>query len=292
MICPECGSYQPDRAKFCGICGSPLSQESLVESFLKQPAPEDIVLPRHRGVWFYVILCLAILLALAVLAGAGYLVYRKAWGGDRGKGQETESLPDDMRDYRDIQNGFSFSYPDDWSLESRSPGEGEVASMRVTFTSRKFMDLKVLMLDPVIAVGGLEGIREYLEEAAVKRLRSLGGSLPVKAGPADQTQEAAEEPDVEEPAGSGGTEAPGEGGILTYTRFSSMPAFYVEFTANVAGEATQFMLCYVVSSDLYFVCEGRAPVDEYRALRPRLWSIIASLRRMEKEGESAQEGVQ
>lgn len=285
MICPECGSYQPDRAKFCGICGSPLSQESLVESFLRQTGPEDIVLPRHRSPLFYLALLAVILLALAVLAGVGYLVYQRGWGGDRGERVETESPAEEVRNYEDTQAGFAFSYPQDWSLETRSPGEGEVASLRMAFTSRKFMDLKVVVLDPVIAVGGLEGIREYLEEAANSRIRALGGSLPGGTG-----SEAPPPGSEAGPAAENGADTVAGEGLLTYSRVSSMPAFFVEFTANVAGEETQFLLCYVVSSDLYFVCEGRAPVDEYRALRPRLWSIVASLRRLEKE-EEAPEGA-
>ena len=63
MICPKCGSYQPDRAKYCGICGEGLSQDGLVESFLKDKPEHEITIPRHRSFLFYLILGLIVVLA-------------------------------------------------------------------------------------------------------------------------------------------------------------------------------------------------------------------------------------
>ncbi len=247
MICPECGTYQPDRAKFCGLCGTPLSQESLVESFLRQAPEEDLVLPRHRSPWFYLAVFLLVSALLALLGGAVFLVLRKVSGG-REEGDTAQEAEENVNLFHHPELGFGFSYPEGWTLEQGYPAGEELSSMRAVFSSRKFMEIKVLTLDPVVAVGGLEGIRESLEEKAGEQVRSLGGTVR------DQ-----------------------EGELLTYTRAGDMPAFYVEFEANLLGENTTFILCYAVGGNYCFRFEGRAPYDEYRSVRPLFWSIIDSV---------------
>ncbi|MBC7248347.1 MAG: zinc ribbon domain-containing protein [Actinobacteria bacterium] len=275
MICPECGSYQPERAKFCGICGTPLSQESLVESFLSESPEPDIALPRRRSLWFYLAVFLLVLASLAVLAGAGYFVYRMAWGG-KGEGESREESRESALEYRDDRVGYSLAYPDNWTLSEQPPANGALASVRISLSSRKLLDIQVSYLDPVVSIGGLEAIKEYLEGIAEERIRALGGT--VTGAP----------PDTGEEGVPGGTPPAGEAGedpeIFTYTRIGNMPAFYVECDGNVMGEETTFILCFVVADDCYFQCEGRAPRDEYRGVRPQFWSIFASLRR-EAAGE-------
>lgn len=247
MICPECGTYQPDRAKFCGLCGSPLSQESLVESFLRQAPEEDIALPRHRSPWFYLAVFLLLSAALAVLAGAVFLVYR-AVGGNREAVETRGETEESASRFYDPELRYGFSYPNGWTLEQGFPAGEELASLRLVFTSRKFMEIKVLVLDPVVTVGGLEGIREYLEGEVGEEVRSLGGN-------------------VQEP----------EGDLLTYTRAGDTPSFYLEFEANLMGENTSFIICYAVGGNYCFRFEGRAPSDEYRSVRPLFWSVIDSV---------------
>ncbi|MDI6874314.1 MAG: zinc ribbon domain-containing protein [Actinomycetota bacterium] len=247
MICPECGTYQPDRAKFCGLCGTPLSQDGLVESFLRQEPEEDIVLPRHRSPWFYLAVFLLLSAALAVLAGAVFLVYRTVSGNREGS-ETAEETQENTASFHHPELGFGLTYPEDWNLEQGFPAGDELAALRVVLTSRKFMEVKVLVLDPVVTVGGLEGIREYLEGEAEEQVRSLGGTVQ-------------------------DTEAE----LFTYTRAGDMPAFYLEFEANLLGERTAFILCYVVGGNYCFRFEGRAPYDEYRSVRPLFWSIIDSV---------------
>lgn len=246
LICPECGTYQPDRAKFCGLCGAPLSQDSLVESFLRQAPEEELVLPRHRSPWFYLAVFLLLTAALAALAGAAFLVYRAVTRG-REESEVAEETQESTSRFHDPERGFGFSYPEDWSLEQGYPAGEELASLRVILTSRKFMEIKVLVLDPVVSIGGLEGIREFLEAQAAEKVRSLGGTIQDT-----------------------------EGGLLAYTRAGDMPAFYLEFEANLMGESTDFILCYAVGGKYCFLFEGRAPHEEYRSVRPLFWSIIDS----------------
>lgn len=260
MICPECGTYQPDRAKFCGICGTPLSQDSLVETFLREKPEQEIVLPRYRSPWFYVAVFLVTLAALALLAGSVYLVYRVVGKGEKG-GEPEEEVQNDTMQYYDEKLGYGFSYPDGWTLEQGFQGGDELSSLRITMTSRKFMEIKTFVFDPVVAIGGLEGIREYLEERAREHIRSLGGGI----------QES-------------------ETGLFTYTRVGKTPAFYVEFEVNLLGEATTFILCYVVGGDYCFQLEGRAPNEEYRAVRPLFWSIIDSIHQRSEAGEGTENG--
>lgn len=252
MICPECGSYQPDRAKFCGICGTPLSQESLVENFLRERPEQEIRLPRFRSPWFYLSVFLLLALTLALLAGAVYLVYRAARGGEEKAPEEGEAQ--EYLQYFDESLGFGFSYPRGWMVEKGYATGEELTSLRVVLTSRKYLEIKAFVLDPVVSVGGLEGIREFLEQKAAEHVRSLGGTVQDE----------------------------GES-LLTYTRVGEMPAFYLEFEANLMGEATSFFLQYVVSDDFCFQFEGRSPSEEIRGVRPLFWSIADSLYRRQPE---------
>ncbi|MGQ9536463.1 MAG: PsbP-related protein [Actinomycetota bacterium] len=247
MICPECGTYQPDRAKFCGMCGVPLSQESLVENFLRQGPEEDLILPRHRSPWFYLAVFLILCATLAALAGAVFLVYREVSGKNEGSETVKETV-EGSADYFDPDLGYGLSYPQGWTLEQGFAAQDELSSLRVRLTSRKFMEVKVQAIDPVVAVGGLEALREDLQEKVGEQVRSLGGSF-------------------EDP----------EAMLLSYTRAGGMPAFYLEFEANLMGESTSFLLCYVVGGNYCFRCEGRAPREEYRSVRPLFWSIIESV---------------
>ena len=276
MICHECGSYQPERAKFCGICGTPLSQESLVESFLSESPEPEIVLPRRRSLWFYFAVLFLVLASLAVLTGAGYLVYRMAWGG-KGQEESQEGSQEGALQYRDDKVGFTLSYPDNWTLSEQPLAGGALSSLRISLSSRKFLDVHAYYIDPVVSVGGLEAIREYLEGVARERILALGGKT---GGTSPSTQEngQGETP----PAENAGEDAE----LFTYTRIGDMPAFYVECDGNVMGEETTFILCFIISDDYYFQCEGRAPRDEFRNVRPQYWSIFATLRR-DAVGEEA-----
>ncbi len=194
MICPECGSYQPDRAKYCGICGAGLSQAGLVESFLKGGSEQDIILPRHRGVLFYLVVSLVILAGLAAVAGAGYLVYRIAWGHDKAPDKDGRAV-EAPHIYTDPELGFTITYPNGWSIDAAAPGQDELAALIISFTPRKAMDLRALQLDPLVSIGGIEAIEEHLEGVAAARISALGGELGFgPSGGAAQEREGARQP--------------------------------------------------------------------------------------------------
>lgn len=288
MICPECGSYQPARAKFCGICGAPLSQEGLVESFLKDPGEQDIELPRHRSLLFYLAIGLIAVLVLAVLAGAGYLVYRVAWGEEKAE-EGNVVIGDNTLEYADRELGFSFSYPNAWTLEEAVPADGELASLGVFLSSRKKMALRVYQLDPVVSIGGLEGIEEFLVEDASRRIVEMGGEAKPATpagdagGRADPTGYTRPQPGRDEPGGDtaagGGEDGDGANGdLLMQLRFGDAPAFYTEFNANHMGEDTKWLLYYIVAGDYIFLFQGQAPSGEYPEVRPQYMAIAGSLR--------------
>ena len=293
MICPECGSYQPDRAKYCGICGSGLSQEGLMESFLNHDPEHEIVLPRHRSPWFYMAFLGIIILALATLAGAGYLVYRIAWGEDEAEENGGEVV-DNTLDYSDPELGFSISYPDNWTIEQGAPGANELAALVINLTAHKNMELRVLQLDPLVSIGGIEAIEEYLAEDATARIAALDGqpytgetSQPAE-GQTGYGQEEAQIPVGGETAQGEAEEAAG-GDIFESTRVSDLPAFYTEFTANSMGEETRFLLYYIVAGDFIFTFLGRAPGSEFKDVRPQFFAITGSFKWEETDGGQAPE---
>ncbi len=296
MICPECGSYQPDRAKYCGICGAGLSQDGLVESFLKREPDHDIVLPRHRSLWYYAAVLCIVITALAVVAGAGYLVYRIAWGEEEAE-ESGGGTVDTTQEYIDTELGYSFSYPDTWSVAQEVPGESEVAALSIDLTTRKGIDLCVLQLDPVISIGGIGAIEEYLAEDAAARMLGLGGrpgpsdvSLPA-GGQAGYGQEGDAQSQPEAGTPPEGTEQAAPKDLFDSTRVSGLPAFYTEFTANYMGEETEFLLYYIVAGDSVFVFQGHAPYAEFKDVRPQFFAITGSFKWEESDGETAPDEI-
>jgi hypothetical protein len=287
VICSECGSYQPDRAKFCGVCGSALSQDGLVESFLKKEGGGDIVLPRHRSPWFYLVVTSVVILTLAVLSGIGYVVYRLTWG--EGKGEREESVVEDNTlVYSNTDIGFSLSYPDNWTIEEGYPAENELMSLKISFSSQKNLEIRAYQLDPIVTIGGIEGIREYIAEEATQRIRSLGGTPAGGAtsgttggqtgytpgtsssGSTSQGNPTGQETEAEPNGSSGDT--------LTSSHIGSLPTFYAEFNTNIMGEETRFFIYYIVADDYLFVLQGRAPAAEYKNIRPQFMAIAGSFK--------------
>jgi len=274
LICPECGSYQPNRAKFCGICGSPLSQEGLLESFFKKGGEGEFTLPRHRSPLFYMVITLILILSIALLAGAAYLVYLVAWGEKKEEGKK-QAVEENTKEYFNPEIGFSLSYPDNWTMDEDSPGQGELASLAIWFSSRKRLELKAYQLDPVVTIGGLEGISEFLSDDAEKRILSFGGAQPGASGAGTSDSRAGSppgEPETEEAENGGAAD------FLVSGKVGALPAFYCEFNANVLGEETRFLLYYIVADDYLFTFLGRAPAAEYKDVRPLFMAIAGSFK--------------
>jgi hypothetical protein len=279
LICPKCGNYQPDRAKYCGICGEGLSQDGLMESFLKDEPEHEITIPRHRSFLFYLVLGLITILVLALLAGGGYLVYRVAWGDQEGK-RNGGQLEDNTVEYVDEDIGFRISFPRNWTLEEGFPAEDELAFLTLALTEKKNMEIHVYQLDPIISIGGIEGIEEYLVEDATGRIEAMGGQPAISnaAQPdGEQSGYGLEEPSsATDEALSGEMDETSNEDLFVSTKVSGLPAFYTEFVANIMGEQTELLLYYIVAGDYIFLFQGRAPSQEYEDIRPQFYSITGS----------------
>jgi hypothetical protein len=265
------------------MCGEGLSQEGLMESFLKDDPEHEIVLPRHRSFWFYMAITGIVILALAVFAGAGYLVYRIAWGENEAKNDGGEVV-DMNQDYTDPELGFTISYPENWSLELGSPAENELAALTLSLSAQKNMELRVYQLDPVISIGGIEAIEEYLVEDATGRIIALGGQPGSSEASQPKNSQTGYGQEGTSTSATGETTAPDETDetstdeMFTSTHISGLPAFYTEFTANIMGEETKFLLYYIVAGDYIFVFQARSPAGEYKDARPQFYSITGSFK--------------
>jgi hypothetical protein len=260
-----------------------------MESFLDHDPEHEIVLPRHRSFWFYAVILGVVIIALAAITGAGYIVYRIAWGEDKAPDDGGEVVRS-AQDYSDTGLGFSLSYPETWSLEQGIAEQNELAALTINLTARKGMELRVLQLDPLISIGGIEAIEEYLAEDAATRILAMGG----KPGSSDASQPTGTQPgygqeDTQPPPG--GETAPGETeedateDLFDSTRVSDLPAFYTEFTANFMSEETKFLLYYIVAGDYIFVFQGHAPSGEFKDVRPQFFAITGSFKWEEDANE-------
>ncbi len=280
MICSECGNYQPDRAKFCGICGAGLSQEGLVESFLKHGGDTEIVLPRHRSFFFYLAIVAVLLLALLIFTAAGYLVYRAGWGDSGNKPASQGEVTDNTSEYVNNDIGFAFSYLDNWNLEQGYPIKDQLISLKISLSGQKNIELTGYQLDPVVSIGGLEGIKEFLAQDAANRIKALGGETPAAANAGSNSS-----------SGAGEDTSNGSNDTFVTTQVNGLSVFHLDFTANIMGEQTSFMLYYVVADDYYFLFQGRSPQSEYNGVRPQIIATAGSfkwIRQEETGSESSQ----
>lgn len=268
-----------------------------MESFLKGAGEDEVIIPRHRSILFYLAVALALLVSLAVLAGAGYLIYRVAWG-EKEPEEGAVEVEEKTMTYADDDLGYSLTYPEGWMLEQGYPTGEEKVSIALLLSSRKKLELRVYQLDPVVSIGGLEGIEEYFIEQARARMEALGAELPpgsapgaagpasgyAQTGPQDQAQPQPEDQqdgagggDAENPDGGDELEENGGGAFFHGTHVNGLPVFYTEFDANFMGEDTRFLLYYLVAGDYIFFFQGQAPAFEYQDVRPHFMAIARSL---------------
>lgn len=272
MICSECGNYQPDRAKFCGICGAGLSQEGLAESFLKDGGDKEIVLPRHRSFFFYLAIIAVLLLALLIFTAAGYLVYRAGWGDSGNKPASQGEVTDNTLDYVDNDIGFAFSYLDNWKLEQGYPIKDQLISLKISLSSQKNIELTGYQLDPVVSIGGFEGIKEFLAQDAANRIKALGGETSAGTNAGSNSS-----------SGAGEDTSDASNDTFVTAQVNGLSVFHLDFTANVMGEQTSFMLYYVVADDYYFLFQGRSPQSEYNGVRSQIMATAGSFKWIRQE---------
>ncbi len=270
MICPECGSYQPDKAKFCGNCGTGLSRDSLLESFLGSLKPQEMELPRRRSAAFYLGLALAVLIALAVLLGMAFLVYRYAV---QQKELRDEGGDEDYLTYTQPDTGLSLSYHRHYELKELTPEGDELFCFELVMGSDKSLEIKAFRLDPDVLVGGMESIYAMLREDVLTKMRSEGGE-GANFSPSGMDEEAGAEGGTEEiPGGEGVSQRESE--PLSTSSVRGNPAYYADFRAKEKG----FLVFYVISEDLVFMFTGRSLWAEFPAARRQFMAVIGSFQR-------------
>ncbi len=264
MICPECNSHEPNDAKFCGICGAPLTQDGRVAQFLVGMPDENarIDLPHHRQPVFFVTVAVVTTLVLLVMGGIGYLLYRVFRGDNHAPAVETsDTASDNSYRYDNQELGFSFLYPRLWVLEERQES-GKILALTVGITSTKYASMTALRLSPDITVGGRDGIEAYVRTLLKDVL----------------------------PAAPPGTTAPGAGGVNPATPSSgSSPtldrveingqfAFRIKYDQTSGDTKITVQRFFLAPSDVLFEFQFRAPAEEWSAVSPDFSLIIQSFR--------------
>lgn len=270
MICPECGSYQPDKAKFCGNCGAGLSRDSLVESFLGSLKPQEMEIPKRRSLAFYLGVMAVVLLGLAVLGGMTWLVYRYAV---RQKERPAEEPGEEYLVYTHPGTGFSITYHRHFELRERAHSGDDLVSLELVMGSEKSLEIEAFRLDPDVLVGGMESISSLLKEDALTRMKSVGGEIAnfLSAGTEGGVEEKEGRGDI--PPEVFGTDEEAE--LLNESSVKGNPAFYADLKADVYG----FLIFYLISDDIVFVFTGKSPWGEFPTVRRQFMAVIGSFRR-------------
>ncbi len=262
MICPECNSHEPNTAKFCGICGTPLTQEGRVAHFLGG-IPEDnsaIDLPHHRQPIFYVTVALVTVLIIIILGGVGYLLYRAFTSDSPAPPVETnDTVTENSYKYDNQDLGFTFLYPRLWVLEERRES-GKLLALTVGITSTKFATMTASLLSPDVTAGGRDGIEAYVRTL-------LKDVLP--AAPAGTTA----------PGTTGvnpSTPASGSSPTLDRVDINGQFAFRIKYDQTSGDSRITVLRYFLAPSDVLYEFQFRAPVEEWSAVSPDFSLIIQS----------------
>jgi hypothetical protein len=257
LICPECGSNEPRNAKYCGICGAPLTQESRVNRFLKGAGDDgwEIELPQGRRPLFYILIALGVVLCLAVVAGLGLL----AWELLKSDGQPAQqSNPPDENALRfeNAEYGVNFLYPKLWVVDEGEKS-GTLLALSVRSTSTRWAALTVMLLPPEVSVGGFEGIEDYVRESLEKE---LGGSSSTTSGSGKQA------------TGQSGTPA------LERTDVNGVEALFARYEREEGDGDVTYERYWVAPSELLYSFTFRAPTDEWSEVATDFSLIIQTFR--------------
>jgi len=263
LICPECNSHEPNAAKFCGVCGIPLTQEGRVAHFLDgMPEENDhIDLPHHRKPIFYVTVALVLAFTLAILGGGGYLLYRVFRGDNHAPAAEaTNTVTDNSYRYDNQELGFSFLYPRLWVLEERKE-TGKLLALTVGITSTKFASMTATRLTPDVTVGGRDGIEAYVRTL----LKDVLPAAPTATTtPGTGTGVSPSSP----PSGSSPT--------LDRVEINGQFAFRIVYDQTSGDTHITVQRYFLAPSDVLYEFQFRAPAGEWTAVSPDFSLIIQS----------------
>jgi hypothetical protein len=267
LICPECGSYQPNKVKYCGICGVPLISEEPDSSFFLDVDEEEreLALPRHRGVLFYFALFTTIFLVLALVSGLTLLVMH-ALRSERESPPSTEEIVEESTlHYTNEELGFSFVYPILWDLAETDSPSSLPFTMVLKLSSEKRVKIAAERLSPDIMLGGMEDIELYIEELVN---RDLGPAVLMKSGDQSSAQEG---------------KLP-----VTLLTLSGYPAYTVQLETTSEGRSYTSLYYFIVADELLFMLKGSAPSESWEETLSDFMVMVGTFRIEKPENNSTE----
>ncbi len=251
MICPECGSYQPDEVKYCGICGEPIAPEARAASFLVESMQENIELPLRRRPLLFVWGALGILLILALLAAMALLLFHVTRDRRSTPRVEVEMEPE-VNEYSTADGAVRFNYPLLWDLEERDTDWGEL-NLLLSLTRDKQVVITSERLDPDLMLGYLDETRDYAVDLIY---RDLASSRSVPSDPPPDRQRISEE--------------------MLPLNLNGRQAYSYKAELQLGGVKTDFLYYFVISNELLYKLRCSAPADLWEEALPDFMVIIGT----------------
>lgn len=261
LICSECGSYQPDGIKFCGICGVPLTTDGHISQFLLNTESEaEIELPRRRGFRFYLFIVLSVLLIMAMTAGLVLLIIIVLPHTEKTSEDNLIVVTDeDIIKYETPDGIVSFSYPRLWDLRESSNASDHL-ELRLSLTSEKSIAVTSERMDPDLLIGGIEDIRSYVVELIA---RDLAATRTVPSEPPPGVEEIARD-------------------MLSLT-LNGQEAYSYKAEVDMDKRPTTVMYYFIVSNELLFELRGSSPTDIWNETLPDYMVVVGTFRTVQAE---------
>lgn len=251
MICPECGSYQPDEIKFCGVCGEPVAPEAQAAVFLVEPGEEAVEIPRRRRPQVFLWGFLGALALLALLAAMTLLLFYAIRDRRTPPRVEVQKEPE-VNEYATPDGSVRFNYPLLWDLEEKSTEWGQLRLI-ISLTSSKQVAITSERLDPDLMLGYLDETKDYAAELI---FRDLASSRSVPSDPPPDPQKIAEE--------------------MLPLNLNGRQAYSYQAEARVGGTQTKILYYFVISNELLYELRCSAPADMWEEALPHFMVVIGT----------------
>lgn len=262
MICPECGSYQPDGIKFCGICGVPLTADGHISHFLLNTESEgggEIELPRRRGALFYLTVILSTVLILALVGGLAILLYYITRTEDTPKAVTVEVTDENIVNYATPDGAVSFSYPVLWDLREVNTNIDQL-DLELQLTNEKKITVTSQRMEPDLMVGDIEDIHYYAADLIARDLATI------------RTVPSEPPPDAEEVSND----------LLSLT-LNGQTAYAYKAEIDVNKRRMTVYYYFIVSNDLLYELRGMSPTDIWDETMPDFAVITGTFRTVQAE---------
>ncbi len=260
MICSECGSYQPDGIKFCGICGVPLSADGQISRFLLSTEGGDgIELPGRRGFRFFLVIAVSAALILAMTGGVAFLIYYLTRT-EHDSGANLVVVTDENIIRYETPDGLvAFSYPRLWDLRESATASDRL-DLRLSLTSEKNISVTSERMDPDLLIGGMLDIHDHVVEVIA---RDLAGSRTAPGGPSPGVEEISRD--------------------LLFLNLNGQTAYSYKGEVEADRRKVTIMYYFVVSNELLYELRGSSPADIWNEALPGYMVVVGTFRTMQAE---------